>query len=208
MQAGAIFSEPEIFRIGCNRIPPARVKPGTAARPARYGQAGVFADLRMRKIMTRIVTEVGINRPIGDVFDYITTPANWPKWHPASRSVRGAVDHSLLPGEQVAEEFVVGGRAGSCVWQVTKREAPYLWAIAASTPQGGAEICYRLARQGEGTLFERELKYSVSGVWFEILDSLLMRRRMRRESCIALGRLKVRLERTALRDAAIEQGTA
>jgi len=68
--------------------------------------------------VTRIVVEINIHRPIGVVFDYITTPANWPVWHPASRAVRGAVDHSLLIGEQVTEEFVAGGRQGSCVWQV------------------------------------------------------------------------------------------
>ncbi len=152
--------------------------------------------------MTRVVTAVSIRRPIGEVFDYITTPANWPKWHPASRSVSGTVDHSLLPGEQVTEEFVVGGRAGSCVWQVTKREAPYLWTIATSTPQGHAKISYRLAPQGGDTIFERELAYAVSGVLFEILDFLLMRRRMSKESRIALERLKERLEGSPERDAA------
>jgi len=147
--------------------------------------------------MTRIVTTVSIRRPIGAVFDYITTPANWPAWHPASREVSGAVDHSLLTGEQVTEEFVAGGRAGSCVWQVTEREAPYLWTIAASAPQIQAQISYRLAIQGEDTVFERELTYAISGIWLGILDFLLMRRRMRAESRIALERLKERLERSA-----------
>src|SRR5438045_2342634 len=48
--------------------------------------------------MTRIVVAINIHRPIGAVFDYITTPANWPAWHPASRAVSGSVDHSLLIG--------------------------------------------------------------------------------------------------------------
>jgi Polyketide cyclase / dehydrase and lipid transport len=147
--------------------------------------------------MTCMVTTVSIRRPIGAVFDHVTTPANWPAWHPASRSVSGAVDHSLLIGERVTEKFVVGGRAGSCVWQVTNRAAPNLWTIATSTPQGQAAISYRLAPQGEDTIFERELTYAVAGVWFGILDVLLMRRRMSKESCSALERLKGRLERSA-----------
>jgi uncharacterized protein YndB with AHSA1/START domain len=147
--------------------------------------------------MTRIVTEVGIRRPIGEVFDYVTTPANWPDWHPASRAVHGRAGHSLLPGEQVTEDFVVGGRAGRCVWEVTKREAPHLWKIAASNPQGEAEICYRLTARGGATVFERELTYEVSGAFFKILDVLLMRRRMGKESRAALQRLKERLERSA-----------
>lgn len=173
-----------------------------AERDGSRRQAGCVRRWPLGRIMTRMVTEVSIRRPIGEVFDYITTPANWPKWHPASRSVSGTVDHSLLPGEQVTEEFVVGGRAGSCVWEVVKRKAPFLWMIAASTPQGQARISYRLAAQGEDTIFERELTYAVSGVWFEILDFLLMRRRMGKESRIALERLKERLERSASSDAA------
>jgi uncharacterized protein YndB with AHSA1/START domain len=104
----------------------------------------------MERNMARIVTAVIIRRPIGAVFDYVTTPANWPKWHPASRAVSGAVDRPLLAGEEVAEDFVVGGRAGRCVWRVTKREAPHLWTIAASAPQVQAEIGYRLSAQGAG----------------------------------------------------------
>jgi uncharacterized protein YndB with AHSA1/START domain len=152
--------------------------------------------------MTRIVVAINIHRPIGMVFDYITTPANWPAWHPASRAVSGSVDHSLLIGEQVTEEFVAGGRHGSCVWQVTQRELPCLWTIETSTPQVRAEITYRLKSQGENTHFEREFTYATSGIWLWILDFLLMSRRMRRESRVALEQLKERLERPASRDIA------
>jgi uncharacterized protein YndB with AHSA1/START domain len=150
--------------------------------------------------VTRIVVEINIHRPIGVVFDYITTPANWPVWHPASRDGRGGVDHSLLIGEQVTEEFVAGGRQGSCVWQVVQREASRLWTITTSTPQARAEITYRLTAQGESTLFEREFTYTTCGIWLSVLDFLLMRRRMNYESRIALERLKVQLERPASRN--------
>src|SRR5579864_7432858 len=68
---------------------------------------------------TRIVTVASIQRPSKVVFDYVTTPAHWPVWHPSSLAVRGAVDHPLDLGEQVAEEFRVAGRHGSLVWTVT-----------------------------------------------------------------------------------------
>jgi Polyketide cyclase / dehydrase and lipid transport len=152
--------------------------------------------------MTRIVVAVSIHRPIDAVFNFITTPANWPKWHPATRAVSGSADHSLLIGEEVTEEFVAGGRHGSCVWQVTQRAAPYLWMITTSAPRIRAEITYRLAVQGENTLFERELIYVTSGIWLAILDFLLLRRRMDRESRVALERVKERLERAASSDPA------
>ena len=147
--------------------------------------------------MTRIVVAVSIHRPLEAVFNFVTTPANWPKWHPASRAVSGSADHSLLIGEEVTEEFVAGGRHGSCVWQVTQRAAPYLWTITTSTPQIRAEITYRLAGQGENTLFERELTYVTSGTWLWVLDFVLLRRRMDRESRVALERAKELLERAA-----------
>ena len=61
--------------------------------------------------MTRIVVGTNISHPIETVFDDATTPANWPEWHPASHAVSGAVDHSLLVGEEVQEDFVAGALA-------------------------------------------------------------------------------------------------
>jgi uncharacterized protein YndB with AHSA1/START domain len=62
--------------------------------------------------MTRICNSIQIRRPIERVFDFITTPANWPQWHPASVSVSTNADHSLLQGEGVTEEISVAGRRG------------------------------------------------------------------------------------------------
>ena len=55
--------------------------------------------------MSRILTSICIHRPIAEVFDYVTTPANWPVWHPASIAVSGSSDHPLRLGEEVVEEF-------------------------------------------------------------------------------------------------------
>jgi hypothetical protein len=49
-------------------------------------------------------------------------------------------------------------------------------------------------------MFERELTYATTGLWLWILDFLLMRWRMTRESRIALERLKEWLERPDARD--------
>ena len=75
--------------------------------------------------MTRILSTIWIRRDIADVFDFLTTPKNWPEWHPASISVVGSTDHSLAIREEVTEEFLAAGRRGSAVRRVTAREAPY-----------------------------------------------------------------------------------
>ena len=71
--------------------------------------------------MTQILSTICIHRDIADVFDFLTTPKNWPEWHPASISVAGSTDHSLAIGEEVTEEFLAAGRRGSAVWRVTAR---------------------------------------------------------------------------------------
>jgi hypothetical protein len=71
--------------------------------------------------MARIVTAIEIRAPIGRVFDYATTAGNWPSWHPASRSVGGATDHSATPGERITEEIRTGGRSWRTVWTVRDR---------------------------------------------------------------------------------------
>jgi hypothetical protein len=70
-----------------------------------------FAPLPLRD-RTRVANAIVIARQPGTVFAYVTTPANWPKWHPASLAVSGATDHPLVPGEQVTEDYLVAGRKG------------------------------------------------------------------------------------------------
>jgi hypothetical protein len=60
------------------------------------------------------------------VFDYATTSANWPSWHPASRGVSGAIAHSAAPGERITEEIETGGRRWRTVWTVREREPPHV----------------------------------------------------------------------------------
>ena len=108
--------------------------------------------------MTQILSTICIHRDIADVFDFLTTPKNWPEWHPASISVVGSTDHSLAIGEEVTEEFLAAGRRGSAVRRVTAREAPYLWRIESSASEASATITYRLRKEAGMTVFERDMQ--------------------------------------------------
>jgi hypothetical protein len=61
-------------------------------------------------------------------------------------------------------------------------------------PQGQAVISYLLSAEGEDTVFRRDLSYEMPNEWLALLDVLVLRRRMDRESRIALQRLKSVLE--------------
>ena len=145
--------------------------------------------------MPRICTAVRIRRPIEQIFDFATTPRNWPKWHPSSLGVRGAIDHSLLEGEQVTEEYRVAGHTGQVTWIVRERDAPRRWVIEGKTTGGGdGSITYTLTLEATGTLLERVFVYAMPTFLMRLLDVLMLRRRVGSESLDALRRLKELLE--------------
>jgi len=64
--------------------------------------------------MARIYASIQISARVEAVFDYATTPANAPKWHPTSLGVSGEIDHSVEKGERFTEELrVFAGAAGA-----------------------------------------------------------------------------------------------
>ena len=145
--------------------------------------------------MTYIHTNIQVHAPIEQVFDYVTTPGNWPQWHPSSLGVSGATDHSLEPGEQVTEEYNVAGRRGRVVWTVRERDIPHRWMIDGRVEGGGGgTITYTLTLQANGTTFEREFVYTTPDSSLTLLDRLTLRRRVETESAEALRRLKQVLE--------------
>jgi uncharacterized protein YndB with AHSA1/START domain len=145
--------------------------------------------------MTRIRSEATIGRPPSDVFDYVTTPANWPQWHPSSVAVTGDAGHPLDVGERCTEEFVVAGRHGVTEWTVVERVRPERWKIEAHPANGGhATITYQLGPDASGTHFSRTLLYELPNAMLALLDILILRRRIKRESATALTNLRRVLE--------------
>ena len=145
--------------------------------------------------MSRVYKTILIDVPIEKVFDYVTTPANWPKWHPSSLGVSGKTDRSLEPGEKVAEDYRVAGRRGRVVWTVREREAPRRWVIEGQVESGGGgTLTYALTPYDGGTSFERDFVYTMPNPLVALLDRLVLRRRVEAESAEALRRLKRMLE--------------
>ncbi|MBV8125362.1 MAG: SRPBCC family protein [Paucibacter sp.] len=164
------------------------------------GAAGVIGVLLAPLPLgsTHIYNSTVIERAPPEVFSYVTTPANWPRWHPSSLSVSGATDHPLLVGEQVKEDFVVAGYQGRVLWTVVQRQAPLRWAISGQIEDGGkGMVSYRLTQVNGGTKFEREFEYARPNLLFLLSDMLGIRARITAESAEALRRLKAVLEGTA-----------
>lgn len=154
----------------------------------------LFAPLPWQP-MTKIHSEVTIQRPPAEVFAYVSTPANWPAWHPSSLAVRGATDHSLEVGEQVTEDFSVAGRKGTVAWTVVERRAPAFWRIdGVIDGRKAGTVTYTLTPAGTGTRFEREFTYQAPTLLFSLLNWAALRKQVEAESTEAVRRLKARLD--------------
>jgi uncharacterized protein YndB with AHSA1/START domain len=146
-------------------------------------------------LTTTIDNEIDIARPPAAVFDYVTTPGNWPKWHPSSLAVHGPVDHPLTFGERVTEDFRVAGREGRAEWTVVAREAPTNWQIdGAVDGRPAGRVSYTLTPTTGGTRFHRRLTYVAPNLLFAALDRVTIRKRVAEESGEAVRRLKHQLE--------------
>jgi uncharacterized protein YndB with AHSA1/START domain len=168
-----------------------------AATLAVFGAIGLLLAPLPRQFVltTRIVTTATIERSDTAVFDYVTTPAHWPVWHPSSLAVSGATDHPLNAGEQVTEEFRVAGRRGRAVWTVAERDRPRKWVIdGAIDGRPAGTVTYALTPTAHGTRFEREFTYRAPSLWFATLNTLFLRARIQSESDDAVLQLKRVLE--------------
>jgi hypothetical protein len=144
--------------------------------------------------MTEIRTVAIIRRLPDAVFAYATVPGNWPQWHPSSLNVSGITERTLQAGESCREEYLVAGRRGSCEWTARECVPGRRWVIETQTRGGSASITYTLDPLGDFTRYERVLRYRMPNPYLALLDLLLLRRRVRKESEEATHRLKARLE--------------
>jgi len=139
---------------------------------------------------------VDIRRPIEEVFDFITTAANWPKWHPATVSVSGsAVGHPALEGEIIVEKVKHGPLRDTFSWEVVECRAPQRWAIRAKSDRHGqkVKIVYTLTPQNGGTQWEREMRFYFPR-WLAPMDRLVIGKVLRKNSETAVRHLKELLE--------------
>jgi len=145
---------------------------------------------------TRIDNVVDIAAPPPQVFAYVATPANWPRWHPASRAVRGITDHTPPVGESVVETYEIGGRRDDATWTTVELDAPRRWRFSARSEKrgGGAEISYTLTPTASGTRFRRELYYEGPNLLFALLNRVALKSQIERDSTTALANVKRDME--------------
>lgn len=155
---------------------------------------------------TMIETAIEIGQPPEVVFRYVTVPARWHEWHPASESATGE-DQGPRQGDRF-EEWASLRPLGPLPlvlrrhirYRVVESVPPTLFEVRGESETLELVIRYDLAERDGGTLFERRLTYTVHG-WLALVEPFIVRPTMRRQSELALANLKRALEKGGGADA-------
>ncbi|MCE9597282.1 MAG: SRPBCC family protein [Spirochaetia bacterium] len=144
---------------------------------------------------TTVINEIDISVSPEKVFDLVSSPGLWPKWHPSSRHLAPGADRPLKKGEGFSEEVHAGGRKGNLVWIVSECDRPRIWIATATSDQGvSIRLQYEVLKNSGGTRFKRTLTYEMTSAVLIFANTIFMRYKIKRESAIALRNLKALLE--------------
>ena len=162
--------------------------------------------------MPQVASEIVIDAPAAAVFDYATTPANWPRFWPVTLGVSGDVNGPAAVGARWVEQVKIAFWRGEFHWEAAECARPTSFLMVGRSyghgwpgkmfPSEEGRIRYALTETNGRTTFHRVMDYTDSTLVLKILDRLLMRRMMTRAIEQALGNLKSIMESGAARTGA------
>ncbi|WP_029922236.1 SRPBCC family protein [Nevskia soli] len=140
--------------------------------------------------MTTIQLEQFILAPTLAVYDYVTRPARWKEWHPASLGAQEHAAESLAAGARFEEDILSAGIKRHLRWTVEEAEPGVRWAASAVMDDGSTvHLLYRFEGRNTGMNFTRTLRYHVKPLHLRIVNALFMWRKVQAESRLALSNL-------------------
>ena len=140
--------------------------------------------------MTTIQLEQFIHASTQAVYDYVTRPALWKEWHPASLGAQEHAAESLPAGARFEEDILSAGIKRHLRWTVEQAEPGVRWAASAVMDDGSTvNLLYRFEGRNTGMNFTRTLRYQVKPLHLRMVNALFMWRRVQAESRLALSNL-------------------
>lgn len=113
--------------------------------------------------MTRFETSVLIERPLEDVFGYVSDPLNFPRWNSAVQDVRAsAAGEGAVPSTYVMERTLPTGRAMNEL-EVIARDEPTEFAILTTSGPTPFVYRYRFSAENGGTAVHLEAEVDLQG---------------------------------------------
>jgi uncharacterized protein YndB with AHSA1/START domain len=154
--------------------------------------------------MPEIIADVVINAPAAVVFDFATTPANWPRFWPITLSVTGDVKAPAAVGARWTEQVKISFWRGEFHWEAAACTRPTSFVMRGRSyghgwlgkllPSEPGRIAYTLTETDGRTHFHRVMDYPDANLFLKVLDVLVMRRAMTRAINQALEALKAIME--------------
>lgn len=140
--------------------------------------------------MTLIRLERQIAAAPTAVYDFVTRPARWKEWHPASLRADAHAMDSLSVGANFEEDIRSAGFTRHLRWHVMESVPGVRWSAHALMGDGSrVKLHYELSESANGTRFVRSLDYELRPWLLRKLNDLFMWRRVQRESNHALDNL-------------------
>jgi hypothetical protein len=140
-----------------------------------------------------VVTAIDLTATADVAFAFVTNPARWSRWHPATAAVRGVEDRPLALAETVVETISSCGRRFEALWIVRACDPPRRWVIETTSAQGDARIEYQLESTAGGCRFTRLLWFRSRRPPWRWFDRNLTRWLLARQSRRALTALQALL---------------
>ena len=125
--------------------------------------------------MIRYENRVAIHGPPGQVYDYLTLPANWTEHLPCTIHVDPAAGTAPAVGEGVRETLRVLGIRVRIDWVITRDDRPIHYAIRGTTRSlggGTSHLTYDVSQEGETTLVRRRITYAQDSRIMRLLEPI------------------------------------
>jgi uncharacterized protein YndB with AHSA1/START domain len=108
-------------------------------------------------------TDMHIDRPIEEVFAYVSDPVNFPRWNSAVRAVRKtSAGETASASTYSMERDLPGGRAVNEL-EVVASKPPHEFAIRATAGPTPFLYCYRFTAENGGTVVRLDAHVELPG---------------------------------------------
>jgi uncharacterized protein YndB with AHSA1/START domain len=117
---------------------------------------------------------ITIERPIEEVFEYVSTPENDPTWVSVSIRNQRTSPGPMRVGMTTEEDVKIFGRTSRDTWEVTEYEPPTVIAYRATSGLlSGGVVRVRCEPVEGGTKLTHAVEYEVRGIYYKTIAPLM-----------------------------------
>ena len=117
---------------------------------------------------------ITIERPIEEVFEYVSTPENDPTWVSASIRNQRTSPGPMRVGMKTEEDVKIFGRTSRDTWEVTEYEPPTVIAYRATSGLlCGGVVRLRCEPVEGGTRLTHAVEYEPRGIYYKTIAPLM-----------------------------------